>query len=221
MGQITYANGTSGQIQVPLHAAAQYGVNVQGQQSVSGLHIPSHRPIYSYQSVASIPTQAVTRRNFYQEYFNSSYQRFLGQHHAKAPNQVLKEALISLAIFGTGNIYVVPDDSARMAFEGFQEILKKILPPKIGFQRISIQVPEVVLETNSGNFSIDAVSGGVASIIDMAWRIFMYSPEGAASSVPSMSQKITSILNCSNHCFRISLKHFRTCSSLSQLTTRS
>ena len=37
-------------------------------------------------------------------------------------------------------------------------------------------MPEVLLETKSGVFSLDAVSGGIASIIDMAWQIFMYSP---------------------------------------------
>jgi predicted ATP-binding protein involved in virulence len=42
-----------------------------------------------------------------------------------------------------------------------------------------IEMPEVVLMTRSGNFSLDGVSGGGASIIDMAWQIFMYSEEGA------------------------------------------
>lgn len=61
-------------------------------------------------------------------------------------------------------------------FEGFQSILHKILPPKIGFQKLSIEIPEVILETDSGNFPIDAVSGGIASIIELAWMIYMYAP---------------------------------------------
>lgn len=177
-GHIVYDNGRTAQLQVPVQVNQQYGVMIPHQQQVEGLHIPSHRPIYSYQPVNMIPTQAISRKRLYNEYFNSFFQRFMGGHTAKAPNQVMKEALISQAIFGAGNTYVTPDDDARAAFEGFQEVLRKVLPPKIGFRRIAIRVPEVVLETDSGDFSIDAVSGGVSSILDMAWRIFMYSPEG-------------------------------------------
>ena len=36
-------------------------------------------------------------------------------------------------------------------------------------------MPEVVLETDSGDFSLDAVSGGVSAILDLVWQIFMYS----------------------------------------------
>ncbi|RUT06203.1 hypothetical protein DSM106972_034090 [Dulcicalothrix desertica PCC 7102] len=156
IGQIAYTNGSVAQLQVPAETNQQYSINITNQQTISGLHIPSHRPTYSYQPVTSIPTQV---RN-------------------KQQSQITKESLMSLAIFGTGNDYVKSDENARLAFKGFQEVLKKVLPPKLGFKRISIEVPEVLLETDSGNFSLDAVSGGVASILDMAWRIFMYSPEG-------------------------------------------
>lgn len=33
------------------------------------------------------------------------------------------------------------------------------------------------METTSGEFSIDSASGGVASIIDLAWQIYMFSDE--------------------------------------------
>lgn len=36
-----------------------------------------------------------------------------------------------------------------------------------------------MLETNSGNFSIDALSGGAAAVIDLAWQVFMYQPDGS------------------------------------------
>ena len=178
IGRITYENGAASQIQAPAEASSQYNLNVLTQQPISGLHISSHRPIFSYQPVLNIPTQVVTRQQAYLEYFGSVYTRYIGQQSPKSPNQILKESLISLALFGGGNEYVTPNDDSRATFEGFQEVLRKVLPPKIGFKRLSIQVPEVVLETASGPFSLDAVSGGVASIIDLAWRIFMYSPEG-------------------------------------------
>ena len=36
-------------------------------------------------------------------------------------------------------------------------------------------MPEVVLETGTGDFSLDAASGGLAALIDVAWQIYMRS----------------------------------------------
>lgn len=178
IGQIGYANKSVAQIEVAVETNQVYNISIINQQAISGLHIPSHRPTYSYRPVSSIPTQVINRQQAYNDYFNSHFQWLLGHYSQRTPSQVTKESLMSLAIFGTGNNYVKSDENARLAFEGFQEVLRKVLPPKLGFKRISIEVPEVLLETDSGNFSLDAVSGGVASILDIAWRIFMYSPEG-------------------------------------------
>jgi hypothetical protein len=65
-------------------------------------------------------------------------------------------------------------------FQGFENVLRTVLPPSLGFIRLAIRLPEVVLITRSGDFSLDAVSGGVASLIDLAWQVFMY----ASSDTP-------------------------------------
>lgn len=56
-------------------------------------------------------------------------------------------------------------------------MLNTVLPPQLRFQRLVVEVPEVVLQTESGPFSLDAVSGGVSTIIDLTWQIYMYSLE--------------------------------------------
>ena len=53
--------------------------------------------------------------------------------------------------------------------------MKKLLPPSIGFEKLTIRNYEIVLVTNTGEFMIDAVSGGIASIIDLAWYIYTFS----------------------------------------------
>jgi len=88
----------------------------------------------------------------------------------------MKETLIALAIFGPGNTLVEPDAESLATFEGFQTVLRTVLPPVLGFERLTIRLPEVVLVTKTGDFSLDAASGGVASLIDLAWQIFMYAP---------------------------------------------
>ena len=60
-------------------------------------------------------------------------------------------------------------------FEGYVNILRIVLPPKLGFENISVNIPEVMLCTKTGNFPIDAVSGGISSIIDITWQLYMFS----------------------------------------------
>lgn len=68
-----------------------------------------------------------------------------------------------------------PDQEQLPFYTGFQETLKKVLPNALGFRKLSIRNVEVVLECDSGDFLIDAASGGLSAIIDLAWQIFMYS----------------------------------------------
>src|SRR5262249_23746300 len=60
-------------------------------------------------------------------------------------------------------------------FAGFEDTLRKVLPKPLGFNKLIIRSPEIVLSTNSGDFLIDASSGGVIKIIEVAWQIYFYS----------------------------------------------
>ena len=71
------------------------------------------------------------------------------------------------------------DHESLVVFTGFEEVLRTILPPSLGFVRISVRLPEVVLVTRSGDFSLDAISGGISSLVDLAWQVFMYAPPHA------------------------------------------
>ena len=87
----------------------------------------------------------------------------------------MKEALISMATFGEGNKYVQGNKKILEAFVGFVEVLKKLLPQSLGFVDLVIRPPEVVLDTKSGEFLLDASSGGIMALVDLAWRIYMFS----------------------------------------------
>lgn len=58
---------------------------------------------------------------------------------------LIKETIASLAIFGYGNQSVVANENAKKLFEGYADILKIVLPPKLGFEGISVIVPEVMI----------------------------------------------------------------------------
>ncbi len=174
IGHIVYSNGNICNLLIPRTVGTVYQVQYQQMQGLHGFNIPSHRPIYKYQAVPNISTQVITKRQAFDSYRNTQRMRYFGGRSDKSETYFIKEALISLAALGYGNQIVTPNQEAIKIYEGFINILKVVLPPKLGFRNLSIRIPEVVLETDSGEFSIDAVSGGIASIIDLAWQIYMF-----------------------------------------------
>ena len=178
IGNITY-NSTTSSILVPEQVSTTYNIDLKDTKPCKGIYINSHRSLFQYKKVDNIPTHALKRDEIFSAYHK--YKTLPLSDTYYNPNEQgatkhIKEAIISLATFGPGNNYVKSNQEALDIFKGFQSILHKILPPKIGFKKLSIEIPEVILETDSGNFPIDAVSGGIASIIELAWMIYMYAP---------------------------------------------
>lgn len=182
IGSILLENDLHINLQVPDKSpSASYQVNLQAQQSYippKGLNIPSHRSPYSYRQIQSIPVRPHTKREAFQRVNDSIMNRLLHDGHFMIPSFHMKETLISLAVFGKGNEYVSENMESYSLFLGFVQILSLLLPPTLGFQTITIRDGEVVLVTASGEFLLDAVSGGIGAIIDLAWQIFMYDSEG-------------------------------------------
>lgn len=177
VGSILYDNDRTCKLSVPAIVGTIYNLNYNGQQQAQGIHIPSHRPVYKYSQVGNISTTLITKQQAFNKYNQSKNQRYQGSG-GQSENFHIKETLISLATFGYGNQVVAKNEQAISLFEGFEKILTEVLPPKLGFERIAVRIPEVVLITKTGEFSLDAVSGGVASVIDLAWQLYMYeSPE--------------------------------------------
>lgn len=174
IGTLTYADDRSSRMTVPANVGAQFYVNFQNQQQISGLHIPSHRPFPQYQQIQSIPAIPRPRDQAFNTYTQLLKNRYYGQSVPNSPSHYLKETLIAHAAFGYGNQVIDRNPDSLELFEGFENVLRTVLPPSLGFIRFSIRLPEVVLVTQSGDFSLDAVSGGIAAIIDLAWQIYMY-----------------------------------------------
>lgn len=94
----------------------------------------------------------------------------------------MKSTLIAWAINGYrvkngGKIIMPPDKEQIDNFEGFQTVLKKLLPKTLGFQEIEIRNMEIVFVCNGGlnEFLLETASGGISALIDIAWQIYMYS----------------------------------------------
>lgn len=203
VGTIEYSNGKECKLVVPVQKQAQYQLQYQGQQGLVGLNIPSHRPIMSYFQLQNIPTNPKTNQQQHQEFQQLLFQAY-GSDNVRNPGVILKQSLISLALFGAGNEHVQPNPEFRSLFDDFQKVLRVVLPESIGFKRLEIRSPDIVLITESGDFPLDAMSGGVSAIFGMAWQIHMYGADKEGCTViidepenhlhPSMQREFLTLL---------------------------
>lgn len=181
IGTLQINDDTKIELTVPLEQeVVTYDVKynyVNSPVSLKGVNITSHRLPYQYKKLDVVPSHAVLKNEAAEKYMkvlknrmiSNTYYNPLEEH----PTVSLKSALISLAVYGQGNDYVENDKEALDLFLKFNSILCEVLPPNIGFNKIKIKKSEVILETQSGEFLLDAVSGGLGSIIDIAWQIFL------------------------------------------------
>ncbi len=175
VGIIDYSNSATTNLRLPTAGAIEFNLTIENMQSLPGLTINSHRPIPAYKKIENIPTDIICAEKAYNSYFTETVTRNSNGYSQYSPVYRMKEALISMATFGPGNQYVEANESVSQLFNSFKDILLKILPKSIGFRDISIRIPDVVIVTDTGDFVIDAASGGLMSLIDLAWQIFLFS----------------------------------------------
>ncbi|WP_430494259.1 AAA family ATPase [Rossellomorea marisflavi] len=174
IGLLAYSNKKEAKIKYPIVSTYTYGLELEEMQEVRGLYIPSHRSKFGFKEVETIPTRVKPLEKLFTEYTDKIKNDYALEGNEIKPNYILKESLISLAMFGYGNDVIKPNIISLEMFNEFKRVLKQVLPPKLGFNDISIILPDVIFETDSGSFQIDAVSGGIAAIIDLSWQIFLH-----------------------------------------------
>lgn len=182
IGSIEYSNGIKSSMQIKGENTAVYQIKFSQQQPIKCFYIPSHRPIYRYQAVGNIPTTKKNKQNAFREVSNSYKERYFGGAHQPV-SFFMKNTLIGWIIQGYGvqksnQKSIMPADEEQIRyFEGFQEVLRKILPASLNFSEIEIRNMEVVFVCNEGKdeFILETASGGISALVDMAWQIYMYS----------------------------------------------
>ena len=175
IGRIKYSNQEEAVLDVTAEVAENYKIQINNQQTVEGIYITSHRPVYAYQRVDQIPTQISAAEQLFSQYVDNLRQYYIPRSKIESPSYRLKRSLISLATFGYGNKAVEGNSEALSIFESFQEVLHKVFPPDLEFREIVIRLPDVILRCSNSEFSLDAASGGIAALIDLSWQIHMKS----------------------------------------------
>jgi energy-coupling factor transporter ATP-binding protein EcfA2 len=175
IGRIDYDDGQSTNITVPKDGAKSFGIKFTNPCQLDVLNLSSHRRVPAYKEVEQIPTQPMSSERALERYQTEHWTTLTGGVSRNPPLLRMKEALISMAAFGPGNEHVRPNREAFGVFQDFENRLRIILPDTIGFDRLVVDIPDVILETSSGNFLIDASSGGLMSLIDLTWEITLFS----------------------------------------------
>ncbi len=175
VGEILYEGNTKCQLLIPPNSSSnpQYVLQYANQHQVIGLHIPSHRPAISFHNIDNLPVNPKTNQQQYQEYQQLLLQTY-GSANVRNPGVILKQSLISLALFGYGNKAVQGNREYKKLFLGFQKVLRTLLPKSLGFEKLEIRMPDVVLITKTGEFPLSSMSGGVNSLFGIAWQIHIY-----------------------------------------------
>lgn len=180
LGHLYYRNGTGTAIAQPevsmQSTVGQYDLAIFAQQNFPGLYLSSHRQLSVYQPVTQLSLNTATPEQLLGVYSQELRQR---QYSAgavvieKTPMNHMKQGLIASAIYGEGNSAVVPNPQSAEIWSGFQAVLSILFPSSLGYLRLHVQGAEVIVETTSGQFPIDEVSGGLSAIIELAWQIFL------------------------------------------------
>lgn len=174
IGAIKYSEGADCRLTVPQGNTASYNVGLENRQPVPCFVVPSHRSVYRYRPLSAIPAARQDKTFAFNRVWGSTRNRYLSGGGEEPSSYHMKETLIAWSIFGRGNQDMVPDLELAQFYEQFQDVLRSLLPTEIGFKGFSIRNLEVVLECKTGDFMIDGASGGLSTIIDLAWQVFMY-----------------------------------------------
>ena len=168
IGYIAYSDGNKARVSVfgSDMGAGEYPLRFyfgEDFKGLEGLYIPSDRPEFVYRQVTGISFEAIDRRAAFSSVSNCHRQRMSGGGSGQHPN------------------ICVPSKRCREIYQGFEDVLGKILPEELGFERLELRESEIVFITKSGEFMIEAVSGGIGALIDLAWQIYMF-PESSADA---------------------------------------
>ena len=161
LGELEFSDGTIADLILPQNVSSgTYSITTKGGKKEKGVYISSHRPSFPYRAVKTIPTSVATREQIFKKYddFNRKFVFDTYRDSDKlSATALIKETIASLAIFGYGNQSVVANENAKKLFEGYADILKIVLPPKLGFEGISVIVPEVTIGALSDISKIEKV----------------------------------------------------------------
>lgn len=143
-------------------------------RNLPGLYLDATRVIGPYQRLDSMPARFTPAKEIASNYQQQVRNMWTPNALVKSPALMIKEALVAAAMYGEGNSAVVGDPVAARVWKGFQEVLHLIFPTSLGFHGLQVDQGEIVIRTQSGNFALEASSGGLAALVTLSWQIYLH-----------------------------------------------
>lgn len=181
IGNLQYSDGTVAQLQVPPGHAASYDITLSptGWFRLNGIYLSAFRTPTMYTKLETIPAEFKTPAAMLADFVKEARKRHLGNEFIRPHEsafRTMKESLVAAAVFGPGNESVIRNPEAAAVWQRYQEVLALLLPPELGFTQLRVQSPEVLIENDHGDqYSLDAVSGGVGALMELAWQVLLQS----------------------------------------------
>lgn len=178
VGSLGYRSGTETPVAVPAvqgPTRAQFDLILQQQQPVAGLFLASHRVAGgNYSALPHMPIIFPGLDALAEQFTNELRVRWSGSWTGKSPQLALKESLVLVALFADAKSEAIQSlPEAEEAWQEFQKVLRTVMPKSLGFMRLRVRLPEVIIETSTGDFVLDDASGGLSAVLEMAWQIFL------------------------------------------------
>ncbi|WP_175496105.1 AAA family ATPase [Curtobacterium sp. YR515] len=184
VGRLFYTNGARTSIVETLAEGVHISaLQMPSQQHVPGLFISSHRSISSYQQLQNLPARFSAANVLLNQFAGEVQTRYSGGSSQYPPLFRMKEALVAAAMHGYGNQAVLPTEEARIIWEGFQDVLRNFLPKSLRFRELAVKNGDVIVRTHSAEFPLEAVSGGLSAMLELAWQVFLRSRDAEAFTV--------------------------------------
>lgn len=187
LGSLKYSDGDFSSILAPSiysQSLSHYDIALPNQRPMAGIFISSHRSFaQAYSSVQVLPAVFTSIDDLLEQFVSELRNRWNGTFSSKTPQLVLKEMLLSAALFSASGDGVERNEIAFEIWHGFQSVLSKLFPTSLGFKRLRVRTPDIIIESKSGDFILDDASGGLSAIIEIAWQIFLYSLHGGPFTV--------------------------------------
>lgn len=184
VGQLQYSNGVRARlVQHVSPGVSMSPVGMTVMETVPGIFISSHRSVSTYRQLENLPAQFSTSDVLLQQFAAEIQTRYSGGASQHPPLYRMKQALVSAAVHGYGNQVVRSTPEALQVWEGFQDILRRFLPPSLRFRQLLVDNGEVLLQTSTDEFPLEAASGGLSAMLELAWQIFLRGRDSPAFTV--------------------------------------
>lgn len=152
-----------------------YTLWVDKGKEVVGVYVPSHRMPMNSQIVKHISPFVEDPKDILHKYRMNYQAMLIGMPITEHPIFLLKQWLISLVLTGSTKFHAIRDSRNFELFEKFCSVLRVLLPEEVGFEGMVVHASDIVIVTKSGEFNFDSLSGGLLSLVDIGFQMFLAS----------------------------------------------